>query len=438
MKTTTPGPRAVRISGELAVALAGALICAGTIAFGLLTVAGGGELGAPLAPFLSRWDPQLHPLALLGAAALAGTVVLAGPLRTAASPLRFAAALLALALVLRLALAVARGGGVDAWWAVYELPKPESGNEYLPALPAVDLGLRFFLDSFAEVGTSLPVHAIGHPPGLLVTMHLLGIDSAPALAVLTIGLGAVSVPIAYLLARELLDEATARTAALLYLFAPCAVLYGATSADALFATLAVAAAALLLVRRRAASHVIGPAALALAAFFSYANLAVGAWAVLVAASRESSRSAAVLAASCGTGLIVLYGLLHLATGFDPLGAVQATEAVYREGIASRRPYAFWLFGSPVAFLVVLGLPIAWYALRALARGESVAIALFAVLAISALLGFTKAETERIYLFLVPLACIAAAPALPERFLTPTLAALAVQAFTAELLLATVW
>jgi len=76
----------------------------------------------------------------------------------------------------------------------------------------------------------------------------------------------------------------------------------------------------------------------------------------------------------------------------------------------------------VAFLVVLGLPIAWYALRALARGESVAIALFAVLAISALLGFTKAETERIYLFLVPLACIAAAPALPERFLTPTLAA----------------
>jgi len=92
----------------------------------------------------------------------------------------------------------------------------------------------------------------------------------------------------------------------------------------------------------------------------------------------------------------------------------------------------------VAFLVVLGLPIAWYALRALPRGESVAIALFAVLAISALLGFTKAETERIYLFLVPLACIAAAPALPERFLTPTLAALAVQAFTAELLLATVW
>jgi hypothetical protein len=54
------------------------------------------------------------------------------------------------------------------------------------------------------------------------------------------------------------------------------------------------------------------------------------------------------------------------------------------------------------------------------------------------LGFTKAETERIYLFLVPLACVAAATALPERYLTPVLAALAVQALASELLLFTVW
>ena len=50
-----------------------------------------------------------------------------------------------------------------------------------------------------------------------------------------------------------------------------------------------------------------------------------------------------------------------------------------------RPYWFWLFGSPVAFLLVLGLPIAWLALRALARGEALAIAIFAVIAIAAVL-----------------------------------------------------
>ena len=92
----------------------------------------------------------------------------------------------------------------------------------------------------------------------------------------------------------------------------------------------------------------------------------------------------------------------------------------------------------MAFLVVLGLPIAWYALRALARGESVAIALFAVLAISALLGFTKAETERIYLFLVPILCVAAATALPERYVPAVLGALAVQALATETLFWTVW
>jgi hypothetical protein len=32
--------------------------------------------------------------------------------------------------------------------------------------------------------------------------------------------------------------------------------------------------------------------------------------------------------------------------------------------------------------------------------------------VAAVLGFTKAETERVYLFLVPLACVAAAAVLP--------------------------
>ena len=437
MEATTGRLGAGRALQELAVPLAGAAVVAATIAYGLITVAGGGDLGAPLAPFLSRWDPQVHPLALVAAAALAGGVASAGPLRSAAvSPIRFAAALLVLALGLRLAVAAARTG-VEGWWAVHEIPNFESFHEYLPALPALDFGLRFFLDTFAEVGTSLPVHSIGHPPGLLVTMHLLGIDTAPALAALTIGLGALSVPLTYVLARQLVDERAARVAALLYLFAPSALLYGASAPDALFATLAVAAAALLVSRRRA-PRAAGPAAYALATFFSYANLAVAAWATIVAARRESLRAAGLLAAACGIALIAFYGLLHLATGFDPIGAVEATEAVYREGIASRRPYAFWLFGSPVAYLVALGLPIAWFALRALGRGDAVALALFAVLAIAALLGFSKAETERIYLFLVPLACLAAATALPERLLPPVLAALAVQALSSELLLFTVW
>ncbi len=97
-----------------------------------------------------------------------------------------------------------------------------------------------------------------------------------------------------------------------------------------------------------------------------------------------------------------------------------------------------MFGSPVAFLVALGPPVAWFALRAAGDGWGPAVALFGVLAIAAVLGFTKAETERIYLFLVPLACIAAAARMPDRLLPPVLALLAGQALAVELLLYTVW
>jgi hypothetical protein len=66
------------------------------------------------------------------------------------------------------------------------------------------------------------------------------------------------------------------------------------------------------------------------------------------------------------------------------------------------------------------------------------VALAVVVAIAAVLGFSKAETERIYQFLVPLACVAAAASLSARWLPATLGLLAVQALAIELLVYTVW
>ena len=88
---------------------------------------------------------------------------------------------------------------------------------------------------------------------------------------------------------------------------------------------------------------------------------------------------------------------------------------------------------------MLGLPISWLALRALAAGDDLAVAIFAVIAIAAVAGFTKAETERIWLFLAPFVCLAAAARLNERApLRPLLAALAAQALLYELAFDTVW
>jgi methylthioxylose transferase len=433
--------RSARRRPDLWLPAAVAAVAGATLAVGWIARANGVSLGAGLAPLLADWRPVLRASALPAIVLLAAGVVVAPRLRSARlRPWQFALAALGLGLGLRLALGMARRGA-DGLYAVFELGNHEAASEYLPALPAFEFGTRFFLDTFAEIGASLPVHAIGHPPGLLVTMHWLGIDNAPGLAAFTIAAGALSIPLAYVLGRALLDERRARVATLLYVFAPSALLYGATSADALYATLALLATVPLAWAasgRGWGATAGGASAFALASFFSYANLAVGAWAGLLAWQRAGRVRAVVVAAACGLALLALYGALHLATGYDPIGVLDATEAVYREGIAGRRPYEFWVFGSPTAFLVALGLPIAWFMLRSAGAGVPAARALLAVLAIAALLGFAKAETERIFLFLVPLACAAAAATLPERRLGLVLWTLAAQALATELLLYTVW
>ncbi|MBA3300583.1 MAG: hypothetical protein H0T15_01830, partial [Thermoleophilaceae bacterium] len=398
--------------------------------------AAGVELGADLAPFVASWDPAVAGYAVLTLAAVAGSVLLAPRLLSPTlGPAGFAAASIVLALAMRLALGIARTGpgGLDQ---VFDTSF-EAKNEYLPSLPAIDVGgLGWFLDRFAELVPALPVHSAGHPPGMLVALHAAGIDSPEGMAALTIAAGALTAPLTYWLARNLLDESQARLAAILFAFSTSAILHAAASADALFALISTLAAALLLAS--APLRAAGAMTLAIASFFSYASLGVGAWAALVVARRDGIRSALVMSGACAVALVAFYAALHALTGFDPLGAIKATEEVYRVSLARIRPYEFWVFGSPTAFLVALGLPITWYAARAAGERQSAALALAAVLVISALLGFSKAETERIWLFLAPLACVAAAQVLPRERLGLVLWLLAAQALATELALDTIW
>ena len=215
---------------------------------------------------------------------------------------------------------------------------------------------------------------------MLLTLYALGISSPGGMAALCIGVGALSVPLAYPVGRRLLDERRARVATLLLAFAPGALIFGATSADAVYLTLGLLAAWPLTVR---AWRPLGAAMLAVASLFSWSLLAVGAWAAIVAWRREGIRAALSLSAFCAVALLAFYAALYGLSGYDPIGTLRATEDVYRAGIASLRPYSYWVLGSPSAFLLVLGLPILWYALRSLADRQTVAVAIFAVLAFAA-------------------------------------------------------
>jgi methylthioxylose transferase len=413
-------------------------VCGGallTLAVGLAAKAAGVEWGTPAQPLTAFLRPALSTWAIAGGAALAAALALALRLRSAAvGPVGFAVASFVLTLVTRLALNVFRGGPASLDTVFVVGRKGEGRTEFLPALRFLEGGVGHFLSHFPQVSPDLPIQAQGHPPGLLLTMHYLGIDSASGLAALTIVLGALATPLLYLLARELVPEAEARVAALLFVFVPTSLLYGATSADALFATLGVLAA-VGLVARRTRDQLLGALALALALFFSYALLAVGAWSAVVRLRREGVGSAVRMAALAAVVLAGVYLVLDLATGFDLIAAIRATDDRYREGIARLRPYVFWFFGSPAAFVLMLG-PIAWFAARSLARREATALALATVIAISVVAGYTKAETERIWLFLVPFACLAAARSLPRRWLTPVLVGATAQAVLVEIFLAT--
>ncbi|MGA7397714.1 MAG: hypothetical protein WBW62_09740 [Solirubrobacterales bacterium] len=408
-----------------------------TLAVGLIAKANGVNWRAATQPLFILFDPVFAGWGIVAAAGMAVSLLVAYRLwKSDLSPGWFGLALFALTLASRLILNVARHGPQE-WYQIYVILPGEAGRlEYLSALPDLKSGLGPFLDNFASLVPELPVHAAGHPPGMLVVIDWLNITTPQGLAALTIGVGAVATPILYALARRLFDERTARVAALLFVFVPTSLLYGATSADALFVTLALLSAALLLSKRMAVV-VAGAAALALASFFSYALLAAGGWAGLVRWRRDGFRSMFSAAMLCAGALILFYGILEITTGFNVLAAIEATNHRYHDGIANVRPYFFWLFGSPAAFLIMLG-PVAWYAAKSLASREITAVSLTAIIVVTALLGYTKAETERIWFFLVPLACLAAARALPDRGVRIMLAGLVAQAFIFQLLFDTRW
>ena len=409
---------------------------AATFVVGLTLDARGERLGTPRPPLAFDVDTRADlPWVVAAVLVLAGAVALAPRLRRL-PPAAFGAAILGLALVVRLAVGAAREGP-DGW----DEPWNESfnaKNEYVPALAAVEhLGVRYVLDRFDEILPALPVHTAGHPPGFVLVLHALGLDTPGSAAALAIALGALAVPATYLVARRLLDEDRARTAGLLSALACATTLYGVTTADVVYAALGAGAAVLLLAAPRVAATA-GAVALAAASFFSYAVLALGAWAALVRLLRDGWRTALAVAVGCGVALVLLYVGVWALTGFELHEVVVATEETYRESVARLRPYAFWLFGSPAAFLAFLGLPITWYAARALGARHPAAVALAIVIVVSAVGGFTKAETERIWLMYVPLACVAAAAVLPRERVPLVLALLATQSLAVELIFGTVW
>ncbi len=440
--TTASAERAERRISWIVIAIG--LVAAATVAVGLVGRLAYGKFGTATPPFVFGWLPDADPVGVVVAIAGCASVVFVGRWTVDAKlpPVAVAVALYALTLAAGLALGVARDG-THGWTEIFDLAGGTADghaiNEYLPGLPTLEYGAGVYLDRFAEVVPSQSVNVAGHPPGPLLLASALGVSTAGGLAALVILIGSLCAPLTYRLGWTLSgDERVGRVAGVLCLASPLILLFGVTSFDYAYAAFGAAAACGLSARAgrwRAAGLLV----FAVASLMSWALLAVGAWAVFVVWRRDGFWPAMRLGVAAGLAVAALQGALAARYGYDPIGTLRATEQVYRDSLARVRPYWFWLFGSPVAWGLMLGPLLVQAMLRAATARTAAGLAIVAVIAISALGGFTKAETERIWLYLVPLACVAAAPyVVGRRALTLTLVALVAQALVVQLLFNTVW
>ncbi|GAA0485169.1 membrane protein [Paractinoplanes deccanensis] len=467
-----PRPRLLPSSrgDRWALAAVAVLIAAAALTGGLLGLAGR-PVHAPAAPLFGHVLPHAGP-GTPAAIAVALAVIRWGPPLAARLPWR------------RL-LATAYAASVAWTFALALIDGPERGIadrlttrfEYLAEVPRVTdiLTMLRTFDSHIVEGSPDPwtTHVAGHPPGALlvfVALDRLGLHGGAWAAIACALIGCLATAAVAGTLRALHDEPAARAALPYLVLFPGAVWVG-VSADGLFAGVAALAIALLaagLARSSPWRLIAAGAALAGCAYLSYGLILLALPAAAVALTHLAGRHATPLGRTNVLSLLtwVLAGMAAVVVAMTLLGfswwdGYHLVRERYYQGLASERPYGYWVWANLAAFCLSTG-PIAAPVLRRIAgssllagslavpfhrlttRGAGVhgrvalLVAAFCAAALAAdLSGMSKAEVERIWLpFAVWLP--AAAVVLPGRDRRWWLTAQAVTALLVNHLVLTAW
>ncbi|WP_249999145.1 hypothetical protein [Actinoplanes sp. M2I2] len=422
------------------------------VALGLFAVAAavGGVLyllGHPVqasaAPLFAHWRPHLGP-GTPAAVLVGGLVWWRGPgLAARLSWGRLSAAAYAAAVAWTLSLALVDG------WSRGVAGRLSTGPEYLSEVGAITDISRTLHEFTSRILAGSPeswtTHVAGHPPGALlvfVGLDRLGLAGGGWAGLVCVAAGALTAVAVPQTLRLLGADEAARVAVPFAVLFPGAVWVG-VSADGLFAGVVASGVALLahaLTRGARTSAVAGGLLLGFGCYLSY-GLVLMAFVVagVVAVAGFSWRVAA-----WATAAVAAVVLAFTASGFWWVEGYHLLTQRYYQGIASSRPYAYWVWAN-LAILVVSAGPAAAVMLRrAIAAAGRVrrpawVLPLSALAAIVAadLSGYSKAEVERIWL---PFACwlIAGAALLPADRRRFWLAVQALVALAVNHLLLTTW
>lgn len=352
-----PGPRVAAWGVTLAVLLVAAAIA-------IPAATGWNVRVKSFPPLHAEWMPRLGPgtplAVLLGVAGAIWGPRLAASLRWG----RLLAASFAAAALWMFALATV--DGLDGIGTILDHP-----YEYLGTAREVDdIGatLREYVSRIPYAHEdNWPVHIAGHPPGALLFFVLLvrvGLGSGLAAGTVVMLLGATTVvavlitmkalAVSDLAVRDPGADDLARRAAPLLVFTPAAI-WIAVSGDGLF--MAVAAWGIctlaLATRSRGGARVlwsvIAGLLLGYCVMMSYGLPLLG---VLAIAVLVVGRSWVPLSIAAAAALAVV--LVFAANGFAWWEAFPVLQQRYWDGVASRRPPGYWLWGNLAAFAVSAG------------------------------------------------------------------------------------
>ncbi|HEX3528400.1 MAG TPA: hypothetical protein VH988_15155 [Thermoanaerobaculia bacterium] len=138
--------------------------------------------------------------------------------------------------------------------------------------------------------------------------------------------------------------------------------------------------------------------------------------------RQVWRRAALRAVLLAAGALLPWLVLAVCTGYNPLAAFEDAMAQHRMIAVESRSYATWLLWNPYDFALLLGPAVLGLAAAALVpRGmrtpafRSLTWGWWALLALLLVSGTVRGEVGRIWLMLMPFACVLAAGAAAERW-----------------------
>ena len=298
-----------------------------------------------------------------------------------------------------------------------------------------------------------PVHLAGHPPAAVlffIGLVQLGLGSWLASGLVVIVLAA-STPVAVLITlRRLGAESAARRAAPFLALGPVAI-WQAVSADAMFGAVAAWGLCLLACAATASRSrtmvlcaLCAGLLLGVCVMLSYGLPLLG---ILAIAILRLTRSWWPLPIATVAALAVVLGFA--VNGFVWWQAYPVLVERYWAGIASRRPFSYWVWGNLAALAISAG-PVVAASIAVVVRrmrrpfpagGTRVVVVLTAAAALVILLAdlsmMSKAEVERIWVPFVPWLLIGTA-LLPDRVRRPALGLQLITALIVQHLLLTGW